>query len=460
MSFRWKLLSAFAVVALLAVGGGYFLTTRAVRERFDAFREQNLQLAGQEFAAALAQIWESTGGWEHLRSLFATTAVIVRERTVIYQRPAFGQFTVLDPEYRVVGCANEGMVGQCLADDPRYREIADRYGIPIVVNGVRVGTVVPLDIAAFTPLERDFLRSIQRAALVAGGMALLAAAVLALLLVAQLSRPLARLIHATSRLASGDLAHRVAVRTRDEIGRLAQAFNRMAAALENSENARRTLLADVAHELRTPLAVVRGNLEGMIDGVFPLTPEALAPVYDQTLHLAELVEDLRTLTLAESGHLPLVPEPTDLGELAQAVAEGLRPTAAEDGVTIEVRAEPGIRARVDPRRIRQVLGNLLDNALRYSPPGGTITVAVSRVGAEAHVAVRDQGPGVAPEDLPHVFERFYRGDKSRSGEGTGLGLAIARELVQAHGGRIWVENDRGAVFTFSLPLLEEPSPSD
>lgn len=460
MSFRWKLLTAFTVVALLAVGGTYFLTTSGVRDRFDAFRAENLHLAGQEFAAALAQIWESTGSWDHLVSLFATTAVIVRERTVIYQRPAFGQFTVIDPEYRVVGCANEGMVGQCLAEDPQYREIVDRYGIPIVVDGKRVGTVVPLDIAAFTPLERDFLHSIQRAALVAGGVALLAAALLALVLVAQLSRPLAHLIHATSRIAAGELSHRVVVRTRDEIGRLARAFNEMAAALESSERARKTLLADVAHELRTPLSVVRGNLEGMIDGVFPMTPEGLVPVYDQTLHLADLVEDLRTLTLAESGHLPLIPEPTDLGGLAQAVVEGLRPTAAEDGVTIEVRAEPGLRARVDPRRIRQVLGNLLDNALRYSPPGGTITVTASRVGKEAHISVRDQGPGVSPEDLPHIFERFYQGDKSRSGEGTGLGLAIARELVHAHGGRIWVENDRGAVFTFSLPLLEDAPPSD
>jgi len=454
MSFRGKLAVAFTVVALLAAGGTYFLTTRGVRERFDAFREENRQLAGQEFAAALAQIWDSTGGWEHLKSLFSTTAVIVRDRAVIYQQSAFGQFTVVDPEYRVVGCANTERIGECLADHPQYKEIVDRYGIPIVVNGVRVGTVVPLEIAALTPLEEDFLRSISRAALVAGAAALLASALLAVVLVAQLSRPLGRLIEATARIARGDLAYRVVLRTRDEIGRLAQAFNEMAEALETSEKARQNLLADVAHELRTPLSVVRGNLEGMLDGVFPLTPEALAPVYDQTLQLGRLVEDLRTLTLAEAGHLQLVREPTDIGELARGVAEALRPTAAEDGVRIEVHAEPGLRADVDPRRIRQVLANLLDNALRYSPPGGTITVSVARVGSEVHVSVRDEGPGVAPEDLPHVFERFYQGDKSRSGEGTGLGLAIARELVHASGGRIWVENDRGAVFTFTLPLLE------
>lgn len=456
MSFRGKLAAAFTVVALLAAGGTYFLTTQGLRNRFNAFREENRQLAGQEFAAALAQIWDSTGGWEHLKSLFATTAVIVRDRAVIYQQSAFGQFTVVDTEYRVVGCANADLMGECLADMPQYRDIVDRYGIPVVANGVRVGTVVPLEIAALTPLEEDFLRSIQWAALVAGAAALFASALLAVLLVAQLSRPLGRLIEATARIAKGDLAHRVVLRTRDEIGRLGQAFNEMAEALENSERARQNLLADVAHELRTPLAVVRGNLEGMLDGVFPLTPEGLAPVYDQTLQLGRLVEDLRTLTLAEAGHLELVREPVDIGELARGVAEGLRPTATEDGVAIEVHAEPGLQANGDPRRIRQVLANLLDNALRYSPRGGTITVTVARVGYEAHVSVRDQGPGVSPEDLPHVFERFYQGDKSRSGEGTGLGLAIARELVHAGGGRIWVENDRGAVFTFSLPLLEPP----
>ncbi|HEU68259.1 MAG TPA: HAMP domain-containing protein, partial [Candidatus Acetothermia bacterium] len=301
------------------------------------------------------------------------------------------------------------------------------------------------------------LRSIQRAVLVGGAAALVAAALLAVLLAAQLSRPLKRLILATTRIAKGDLAHRVPVRTRDEIGCLGQAFNEMAAALESSEKSRQNLLADVAHELRTPLAVVRGNLEGMLDGVFPLAPEGLALVYDQTLHLADLVEDLRTLTLAEAGHLQLVREPTDIGDLVRAVVDGVRPTAVEEGVTLAVDAQPGLRAHVDPRRIRQVLGNLLDNALRYSPPGGTITVRVRSEGGEILVAVRDQGPGVSPQDLPHVFERLYRGDESRSGEGTGLGLAIARELVQAHGGRIWVENEGGAVFTFTLPPVDSPS---
>lgn len=457
MSFRWKLTGSLLVTALLAVGATYWLTTSGVRERFDAFRLEQRHFEVENLVPFLAGYWRDNGSWVGL-DLYFQLVSYVRRGTEVFQRPILDRIMVIDTEYRVVGCSQKEQLGQCMANDTAIREIVEQYGIPVVVDGNQVATVIPLDLASLTPLERDFLRSVRWAALVAGAVALLAAALLAVILVAQLSRPLRRLILATARIAEGDLAHRVVVRTRDEIGRLGRAFNEMAEALESSERARQNLLTDVAHELRTPLSVVRGNLEGMLDGVFPLTPEALAPVYDQTLHLGELVEDLRTLTLAEAGHLELVREPTDIGELARAVVEALRPTALEDGIKVEVRADSGLLAAVDPRRIRQVLGNLLDNALRYSPPGGTVTVAVTRVGSELHVSVQDQGPGVPPADLPHVFERFYQGDKSRTGEGTGLGLAIARELVQAHGGRIWVENRGGAVFTFTLPLLDSPPP--
>jgi signal transduction histidine kinase len=306
-----------------------------------------------------------------------------------------------------------------------------------------------------TPLEEDFLHSVQRAAMVGGAVALAVAAILGSLLIVQLSAPLRRLIRATERIARGDLSHRVKVRTRDEIGQLAKAFNRMAEALERSEAARRNLLADVAHELRTPLTVIQGNLEAMLDGVFPTTPETLAPVYEETLHLGALIEDLRLLTLAEAGHLPLHRQRVELSELVQGACEAIRPAAADEGVEVKVETEPELWVDADPIRIRQVLGNLLANALRHSPKGGTIHVRAQRQGSEAWVSVRDEGPGIAEEDLPHIFERFYRADRARSGEGTGLGLAIARELVRLHGGHIWAENERGAVFTFTLPLVEE-----
>jgi signal transduction histidine kinase len=453
VSFRLKLIGALVLTALLAVGGTYLLTTRGVSARFDAFRAQNRQLAAQDLACLLGEYWRANGSWTGVERLFSAQTAIFYRGKLVYQRSVLSQYVLLGEEFRVIASA-----GRTSTEREDWRRMAAQDGIPIEVSGKQVGTLVPLDVASLTPLEEDFLASVRRAAFIGGVVALTVAALLGGSLAMQLSAPLRRLIHATERIAQGDLAHRVAVRTRDEIGRLAHSLNRMAEALERSEKARRNLLADVAHELRTPLTVIRGNLEAMLDGVFPLSPEGVAPVYEETLHLGELVEDLRTLTLAEAGHLPLARVKADLGELVRAAAEAVRPTAAEEGVTIAVETEPNLHADVDPRRIRQVLGNLLSNALRYSPAGGTITVTAARRGNEAWVSVRDQGPGIPPEDLPHMFERFFKTDKSRAEGGTGLGLAIARELVQAHGGRIWVESPDGAAFTFALPALD-PDPN-
>lgn len=450
MSFRWKLIGALLVTAICAVVGTYLLTTRTVTARFDEFRTQDLQVAAQDLAGLLGRYWESHGNWAGVDTLFAAQAFVRYRGEIIYQKSLLGRFALLDSQANLVACADEKWL-ECHAGQD-LATLAPQ-GIPIEVDGTRVGTLVPLDPAALTPLEEDFLLSVQRAAMVGGIAALAVAAVLGSLLIVQLSAPLRRLIRATERIARGDLAFRVRVRGRDEIGRLARAFNRMAEALQRSEDARKTLLADVAHELRTPLTVIQGNLEAMLDGVFPLTPESLAPVYEETLHLGALIEDLRVLTLAETGHLPLSKERLDLTGLVEGACEAIRPAAADEGIEVAVEAEPRLTVEADPIRIRQVLGNLLSNALRHSPPGGTIRVRALRRGGEAWVEVHDQGSGIPPEDLPHIFERFYRGDPARSGEGTGLGLAIARELVRLHGGRIWAENRDGALFVFTLPLI-------
>lgn len=454
MSFRWKLLGALTLVAILAAVGTYFLTARAVGERFAAYRLQERQVAGQQLARLLGQFWEARGSWAGVDQLFRTRVdvFLLRQGRVVSVTGFMAQYILLDREGNVVGCAEQGLLGRCTAEDEALREQAQRYGIPVLAGGRQVGTLVPIDPAVLTPLEQEFLASVRRAALLGGAVAFAVALLLGTVLATQLALPLQRLIHATERIAKGDLGHRVAVTTRDEIGKLAEAFNRMAEALQRSEAARKQFLADVAHELRTPLSVIRGNLEAILDGAFPLTPESLAPVYEETLHLGELVEDLRTLTLADTGHLPLEKERVELGELVAGVVEAVRPVAKEEGVEVLLEREPALWVQADPRRIRQVLGNLLSNALRYSPPGSTISVSVRRQGDEVWVSVQDQGPGIPEEDLPHIFERFYKADKSRAEGGTGLGLAIAKELVAAHGGRIWAENRGGARFTFALPL--------
>ena len=265
--------------------------------------------------------------------------------------------------------------------------------------------------------------------------------------------PFGDLIEAAGRVEAGDYTARVAPYRRGprELRSLVGAFNAMAAHLEADERQRRSLLADVSHELRTPLTVLRGELEAMIDGVHPIDEAHLTEAVDQIGMLTKLVEDLRTLALAEGGTLPLHKEPTDLAVLAGEAAASFEVLAAAGGVRLEVAMAGDLPlVDVDPLRIQQVVGNLVANAIRYSPSGGTVSIAGKTGPRTVTVSVTDGGPGIAPDLLPHLFERFAKADDSR---GSGLGLAIARQLVEAHGGSIGAGTPAGGgtTITFELP---------
>jgi two-component system, OmpR family, sensor histidine kinase BaeS len=252
------------------------------------------------------------------------------------------------------------------------------------------------------------------------------------------ARPVGEVMEGVARVADGDLSARVEPRGGGDDRRLAQAFNRMAERLETDESRRRDLLADLAHELRTPLAVIRGNVEAMLDGLYPTDPAHLQTVLDEADVLGRLLEDLRTLSTAEAGALVLHIEPVDPGALVEEAVAAFRVQAGEAKVELRTDVAAALPAiEVDPVRIGEVLANLLQNALRHTPAGGTVTVAAARSTSEGAPAVTlsviDDGPGIPAELLPHVFERFVR---SADSGGSGLGLAIARSLVEAHGGAI------------------------
>jgi two-component system OmpR family sensor kinase/two-component system sensor histidine kinase BaeS len=335
---------------------------------------------------------------------------------------------------------------------------ADRVAAtPITIGDERVGLLI---VSEFDPAGLRQLPSVGRAALrtfLFTGLAIAAGSLVVGLVISRgMSRPIVELTEASRAVASGDLSARVRVRYQGEIGELARAFNSMTEELARADQIRRNLTADVAHELRTPLSVIRGKLEGVIDGVYPATPEHLEPIVDETKLLTHLVEDLRLLTQAETDQLTLEMRPTDIGDLLRDAHVNFSPQASDRGVTLSLDLPAHLPAVTgDWRRIAQVLSNLVTNALRHTPQGGCVALRATAGDGTVRVSVADTGSGISSEDLPYIFERFWRGEKSRSraGGGTGLGLAIAKQLVEIHSGTIGVDTEagKGSSFWFTLP---------
>lgn len=291
------------------------------------------------------------------------------------------------------------------------------------------GIVVPLAVLAVIVVSFAFARGLRRLVI-----------------------PLGDLIDAAESVEAGNYAARVRPRGPRELRSLGRAFNAMSARLESSEEQRRRLLADVTHELRTPLTIMQGNLEALLDGVYPPDAEHLEPILDETRVLSRLVDDLRTLSLAEAGALTLHREPTDIGDLVSDAVASFRTQADGAGITLVTAVDgPLPQIEVDPVRMREVLSNLLSNALRYTPRSGSVRVSASASDGKVRVSVKDSGPGIAAEALPHVFDRFYKSEESR---GAGLGLAIAKSLVVAHGGEIGATSvlGQGTEMLVTLPV--------
>ncbi len=302
---------------------------------------------------------------------------------------------------------------------------------------------------------------VNRAVVVGGLVALMAALVIGFFVFRQITRPVEQMTQAAQSLATGDLSARVEVDSHparlgsDELSDLGAAFNSMADHLQQSERLRRDMTADIAHELRTPLAVIRGNLEAMLDGVYPRDAEHLKPALDQVNLLSRVIDDLRTLALAEAGQLQLKKRPADLKTLIASALASFEPQAASHQITLRSSVASNLPLiEIDPDRIQQTIAILISNALRYTPAQGSITLNSRSDDQRVSIEVTDTGPGIPPEDLPHLFERFYRADKSRSREsgGSGLGLAIAKSIVEAHGGSISATSEPGKGTTMQLQL--------
>jgi signal transduction histidine kinase len=377
-------------------------------------------------------------------------------------RPVFGQFPV------------PATVGRALSGDPFDTGVIgnrEYVGVPIARSGVVIGVIyLAHRVEGGGPFgaiqgTAAFVQSVWWQLLLAGAIAAFIALFLARILARGMTQPLRDMAHAVRAMARGDYRQRVHARSRDEVGQLAAAFNRMAGEMEGLERLRRDLVANVSHELKTPISALRAQLENLLDGVEEPDPALVRVMLQQTERLSRLVDQLLDLSRLESGDLPLAIESVGLASLVERVVNEVEVARADRHIHVRnlvANDLPPVEA--DRERIHQVLFNLVDNAFRFTQPGGEVTVRAVRENGSCEVSVEDTGPGIPPEHLPLVFERFYRVDPSRSREdgGTGIGLAIARSVVEAHGGRIWAESrvGEGTRFRFVLPATPTDAHSD
>ena len=345
--------------------------------------------------------------------------------------------------------------GHIVASSPAFTTVNGPQSSPaIVVRGERVGTAVVRSTGSgLNAADRVLQTALLRAIVGAAGLAALLALLTGLAMARRITRPVARLIAATRAMSAGDRSARVGeIRAAGELGELAAAFDQMAGTMDRHEQIRRNLIADVAHELRTPIAVLQAGHEALLDGVAEPTPAELGSLRDEVLRLARMVGDLQTLAAAESAALNLARRPCDLAGLAAAAADSLARGFEAAGLTLDRRlaASPVL---ADPHWLHQVITNLLTNALKFTPAGGHVTISAGPSGADAVLQVTDTGPGIPAADLPHIFDRFWRGQQATQVSGSGIGLAVAAELAQAHGGRLTARSDlgRGTEMTLTLP---------
>ena len=440
-SLRFRVLVALILVIVVAVGIVAFLASRATTGEFQSYVQRRGMMRHQQFEVFWAGYYVRTRSWAGVQPLVEQAGQITGERIVL-----------ANGEGQIVADSANKLIGQTVTQD---------WAAPVALirqRGVLVGAVYidPLGLADDSERE-TFLAGINRALLLAAVVAGLAAVLLTVGLSRRILRPVETLTAAARRMEKGDLSQRVEVQSNDEIGELARAFNAMADGLTRLEDLRRNMVTDVAHDLRTPLSNIRGYLEALQDGVVEPKREVVDSLHEEAMLLTRLVDDLQELALAEAGQLRLERQPVAPADLVNKATDAARAQAAAKGIALQADLPEDLPlVNVDPQRIGQVLGNLLSNALTHTPSGGQVVVTAKARESEVELSISDTGEGIPSEHLPYIFERFYRVDKSRSRAtgGTGLGLAIARQLVEAHGGRIEVESEvgQGAVFTFTLPV--------
>jgi len=440
-SLRFRLLLATLLIVLVTVTVMAVFASQRTAGEFRTYVEHGDRLRQRGLVFPLARAYAQAQNWQDIQPVIEESSQVTGDRVV-----------VTDLQGKIVGDSSKDLIG---------KTVGSHWPPPaghIVYEGAEVGRFY-INPESPPPWNADFLAAVYRSVLLGALVAGAVAVVVTLIVSHRIVRPVESLTAAARQMEKGDLTTRVSVTSSDEIGQLAHAFNAMADGLARQEQLRRNMVSDVAHELRTPLTNIRGYLEAAKDGLVQPDGALVDNLYEEALLLNRLVNDLQELALAEAGQLHLERQSVQLGDVVRTAIEVISPHAEARDVALIVRVPDDLpMVEADLYRVGQVLRNLLNNALDFTPPGGQVTVTASPDGEWVSVQVRDTGPGIAPEHLPYVFERFYRADPSRSRAtgGAGLGLAIVKQLVEAHGGRVWAESTLGAGATLGFTLPRAP----
>jgi two-component system, OmpR family, sensor histidine kinase BaeS len=436
MKLTTKLILAFLLVSLFSIGMIVAYTRVTTSVEFDKFVNDKYKA---DLVTQLANFYQENKTWNGVEKLFNRNHFNSADNN----RPLF--FSIADANGKIIVTG----IGHQAEEIVSANDLNN--GTKIQVNSETVGILLLNSRPDKNPLEEDFIRRIDSSILFSAVGTIILAFIFGAILSRTIARPLRELTKATHELAGGKFGQQVPVRSRDEIGELASSFNKMNDDLARSFNLRKQMTADIAHELRTPLSLIIGHAEAVHDGVLPPSKENFEIIREEAERLEQLVNDLRTLSLADAGELFVEFQPVEINKLLGDIKAHYMVQFNQKRITLDlepfdyVQGGSNLQANLDPIRFSQVLMNILDNALRYTPEEGRVVITAKQNGDQIEINIQDSGEGVTSEDAAHLFDRFYRADESRDRDagGSGLGLAIAKSIVEMHKGKIWAESEKG-----------------
>lgn len=442
---QYRLLLGFTLVIFVAIGAVLFFVNQATRDEIQRFREQVDNSRALRMQSELTRIYFVNRNWEGIQP-------VIEQWSNLYEQ----QIVLTDSEGMVVADSQGRLTGVYEPDSP-----GRIISFPFQREGFGTLYIIPRSSSELSLESFQLLfKSIGRYFLWGGLIAIIIALILTYFFSRRILSPVRALTSAANRLGSGDFTQRVDVKGDTELDQLGNTFNTMADNLGRAEELRKNMVADIAHELRNPLANIKGYLEAARDGLIEANLDTIRKLDEEATLLARLVDDLQELSLAEAGELKLEREPGDIGKIIETTSQMMQTKASQKGVNLGFTLADDLpEINIDVHRVSQVLHNLIENAITATPSGGTVSISAHYVEDYIEVSIMDTGEGIAADDLENIFERLYRVDKSRARAtgGSGLGLTIARRLVEAHGGRINAESElgKGSCFSFTIPITHK-----